>query len=281
MLGGLIFLREVLNDLPGGERCIAEYILANPQQLARMNILQLAQKSGASAAGVVRLCKRLNIDGFAELKLRVTLDASQEPENPRAFHLAAGLSIEEIARSVVSNGQKTLGDMLKMLNITALEEAVEKILAAKRIDIYGIGASGIVALDFFQKLQRIGMACTYTPDSHLQITSACGLTEKDVGFAVSYSGATRVIVQVVMEAKKSGAFIITLTRFGRNPLTDLADVALYVPSAEPLVREAAMASRLAQLSVVDILFSTIASRNCEGVLKQLARTSAAVKKDAI
>ncbi len=274
--GGLILLEEIFEDLPSAEKRAAQFILKNPYRVILLNITQLARESGSSIAGVVRLCKRLGMQGFKELKLRVTWEISKNPEEKKFLRLEPGLSIENIARSVVHNSEKVLDSVLKMLDVSSLDQAAGAILKAERVDIYGVGASGIVAADLYQKLLRIGMKCSYNSDNHLQLTSACSLDRKDCAIAISYSGETQAVIKTIQEARKSRAHTISITRFGKNSVASFCDIKLFVPSTEPLIREGAMTSRISQLVLVDILFSVIASRDSR-FLKYLSRTMEALK----
>ena len=275
--GGVILLKTILNDLPAGERMVAEYIIDNPEQIPQINITRLAEASGGSPAGVVRLCKRLGIEGFRDLQLRINLDVNQPASEEESFKIVPGLPDDVVIRSIIRNNQKALEDILLMLNPEITKRTVDALEAASRVDIYGVGASGIVALDLYQKLQRIGKGCSYNPDPHMQITSACGLSEGDLVFAISYSGETSEVIRATLEGKRCGAKVITLCRFGQTTLAELGDIKLYVPATEPLIREGAMASRIAQLSVIDILFSILVYRDVDSAVEHLQRTMGAVK----
>ncbi len=274
---GLLLLEESLSSLPEAEQKIARYILENPERFITLSITEVAEECGSSIAAVVRLCKRLGINGYKDLKIRVTWDISKNKDTKTFLHIEPGLSAEEISRSIVHNNEKVMEAILQMINVDDLVEAAAKIYNAERVDIYGVGASGIVALDLYQKLLRIGIKCSYTQDAHLQVTSACGLTEKDCAVAISYSGETPPVVQALMEARKSGAYTISLTRFGNNTISSISDLKLYVPFAEPLIREGAMTSRISQLVMIDIIFSIMASRHSKNILSRLERTSEALK----
>ncbi len=276
--GGILLLQEVLDDLPAAERRVAAFILDNPKQFVSLSITQLADHCGTSAAGVVRLCKRLRMSGFRELKLRITLDLSQSLETQRILEIEPGISIDEVIASHIHNNGVILNDLGKTIDSAAIDRAVTRILLARRVDLYGVGASGVVAMDLYQKLLRIGLSCSFDPDGRLQITSACALTEDDVALAISYTGETRIVMAAVEEAKKSGATTISLTRFTRNALAEAADINLFVPSSKSLIRQVAMSSRIAQLVVVDILFSVIASRQSGNLLAKLARTRDALER---
>lgn len=256
---GLVILKESLHTMSTGEKQIANFILKEPQKLMVLNISELAIECGGSPAGIVRLCKRLNMKGYKELKLRIAMDISREQDRTGSSSTRKDLSPGELQSAIIENHIVALQSIESVLDVEALQEASRIILNSRRIDIYGLGASGIVGQDLYQKLCRIGLSVTYVGDSHMQITSACSLSERDCFLAISYSGETREVIKAVQEAVKNGVPSISLTRYGANTLEELCRINLFTPMNESLIREAAMTSRIAQLTVIDILFSMISS----------------------
>ncbi|MDR2908860.1 MAG: SIS domain-containing protein [Oscillospiraceae bacterium] len=129
---------------------------------------------------------------------------------------------------------------------------------------FGSGASGIVALDAYQKFIRIGKTCNATQDAHIQITLVSNMHHGDVAVAISYSGKTKDSLETAAAAKARGAFVIAITKYGSdNPLAAMADIVLHTTSPEAQYRSGATSSRIAQLTIVDILFAGTASRNIE------------------
>jgi DNA-binding MurR/RpiR family transcriptional regulator len=110
----------------------------------------------------------------------------------------------------------------------------------------------------------------------MQFVSASNLTEEDVALGISYSGETIDIVRAMEVAKNTGATTICITKFGNTPITKVSDIKLFVSSNEALFRSAAMASRIAQLNVIDILFSIVTCKNYDVVIKYLENTGEAV-----
>ena len=138
---------------------------------------------------------------------------------------------------------------------------MDAIDGAGRIDIYGAGASGFVASDFQQKLHRIGRTAFYFPDVHTALTSAALLGKGDVAIGISHTGTTSDVVEVLEQARARRATTVALTNFPRSPITEVADYVLTTAARETTYRSGAMASRLAQLTVVDCLFVGVAARN--------------------
>jgi DNA-binding MurR/RpiR family transcriptional regulator len=153
---------------------------------------------------------------------------------------------------------------------------IEALVAAPRVDVYGVGASGIVALDFQQKLHRIGRVAFAWPDPHMALTSAALLTAGDVAVAISHSGATQDTLDALETARRGGATTVAVTNFPRSPLAGLGDHVLTTAARETTFRSGATASRLAQLTVVDCVFVGVAQRTYETSQRALEVTHAAV-----
>ena len=142
--------------------------------------------------------------------------------------------------------------------------------------MYGVGASGIVALDLQQKLHRIGRVAFAWPDPHMALTSAALLTQGDVAVAISHSGATQDTVDALALADRNGATTVAVTNFPRSPLAELGDHVLTTAARETTFRSGATASRLAQLTVVDCVFVGVAQRTYETSQRALELTHDAV-----
>jgi DNA-binding MurR/RpiR family transcriptional regulator len=154
---------------------------------------------------------------------------------------------------------------------------VDAINGAGRVDIYGAAASGFVASDFQQKLHRIGRTAFAWPDVHLALTSAALLGKGDVAIGISHSGTTSDVIEVLQQARARGATTVALTNFPRSPITEVADFVLTTAARETTYRSGAMASRLAQLTVVDCLFVGVAARNRTKARRALEVTAEAVQ----
>jgi DNA-binding MurR/RpiR family transcriptional regulator len=276
--GGLVTLKEMLEQLNPSERKAAEYILENPAKVVQMSVQKLAELCGVSEATIIRLSKSLNMQGFQELKLRIAGDLSMDVPPGSYQEIMMGGSVESIIHSVSANNKQSIQDTMSVLSAEEVKKACDALLKARKIDVYGVGASAVIAFDVKQKLTRINWWCEAYTDLHAQLTSAVNLTERDVAFGISYSGQTEDIIASLTEAKKQGATIITLTKFGSSRVESLGDIRLYTSSVEQSIRSGAMASRIAQLNVIDILFISIASSNHEQVIPLLERTRLAVRR---
>ncbi|MFM1651544.1 MurR/RpiR family transcriptional regulator [Brevibacillus sp. B_LB10_24] len=279
MLNGcLASLQAILEDLKPSQQKVAEYILAHPEEVVTLSVQRLAKRSGVSEATVVRLAQLLNFAGYQELKLRIAGDLTRSVAIGSYQEIMIGGSVESIVQAVSTNNIQSVQDTVSVLSVEEVKKAADALAAARKIDVYGVGASAVIASDLKQKLTRINMWCEAHSDFHAQLTSAVNLGGDDVAFGISYSGQTEDVIQSLSEAKQQGALIITLTKFGPSPVADLADIRLHTSSVEKSIRSGAMASRIAQLNVIDILFITIVSKLNEKVIPLLEKTRGAVSR---
>lgn len=268
----LSLLREQIEHFSPQEKRLAEYILEDPEQVQRMGITELAAACGTSPATVTRFCKSLRFKGFPDFKMRLIGELSRTADAGTYQDIVAGRPLKEIVRAIEANHLTSITDTTRLLEPEVLERAISALRSARRIDLYGMGTSSIVAQDFYQKLIRLGKSCTAFADSHMQITSASTLNEGDVALAISYSGETPETIAALQCAKDVGALTLSLTRYGTSPLPALADIPLYTSSLEEGVRRGPMASRIAQLHVIDILFTGMISEGFEEYVPMLEQS---------
>ncbi|MDE8563204.1 MurR/RpiR family transcriptional regulator [Anoxybacillus rupiensis] len=280
MKGGFISIQEALDSLKPAERKAAEYILTHAEEVVHLSIQKLSEQANVSEATIIRLARTLNCKGFRELKLKIAVDLAKqnEPSGSSYQEIPIDGSMASIIASVSNNSIQSIQDTLSVLSIDAVEKAVHALSRARKIAVYGIGASAVIAQDLKQKLTRINRWCEAAFDYDTQGMMSANLTETDVAFGISYSGQTEGIIQALALAKTNGATVISLTKFGVNPVSELADISLYTSSLEKSIRSGAMSSRISQFNVIDILYVGIVSRAYEESIAALDRTREAVKR---
>lgn len=270
----LFNIAELKDSFRPSEHKIAKYILDNPEQVVDFTITELATACDTSEASIVRFCKTLNLKGFQDLKVKIAASLAMKHRS-----LDGGIdrddSIADIVQKIVDFNKQAIEQTSHVTDLEALEQAVDILSEAKRIDFCGMGASGIIAYDAMTKFMRINIPCNYYQDSHLQLTSAANLSKDDAAVGISYSGTTKEVVEVLKAAKEKGASTISITKVGSSPLVDVADINLFVSSQEAIFRMGAMASRIAQLNLIDILFVSVAIKKYDEVIEYLENTSGA------
>ncbi|WP_072330173.1 MULTISPECIES: MurR/RpiR family transcriptional regulator [unclassified Paenibacillus] len=271
-------IREQQAGMNRKELELAHFLLEHPHEAVQLSITELAERSGISTATVSRFCRSLMLKGYSDFRMRLGAELAVTPPQSTYQDIVAGNSLHSIVQAIEANHVRSISDTTRQLDLQAVAAAVDALLGAKRIDLYGVATSGVVALDFQQKLVRIGKVAYYWPDAHMQITSASSLEEGDVAFAISYSGETVETYDALLCAKERGAVTVSLTKFGSNRISQEADIRLFASSLEEGMRRGDMASRIAQLHVMDILFTALVSENFDEYVPRLEHSFQQVRK---
>lgn len=246
---------------------VAEAVAGDPAGCAALTVTGLAERTGTSEATVVRTARVLGYPGYRDLRLALAGLAAQQ-RSGRAPALTTDIAVDDSLPDVVAklayDEQQTLADTAAALDTVQLEAAVTAAAGARRIDVYGIGASGLVAQDLTQKLLRIGLIAHAHVDTHLAVTNAVQLAAGDLAVAITHSGSTRDVIEPLRVAFERGATTVAITGRPESAVTQYADHVLTTSTArESELRPAAMSSRTGQLLVVDCLFVGVAQRTYE------------------
>ena len=222
-------------NLTKKEKQIALYILQHPNEIKTSTITDLAVKIGTSPALITHFCKKIDNISFMDLKLEIIVTSNLVADHISEFYYHV---IERTKRD---------------LTVELVDSVLEKIKNARRIYIFGVGSSGLSALELQQRLMRMGMNSTCVTDSHMMLMNSSIITEEDLVIGISISGETTDILQAIRLAKLRGVSIIGLTAFSESKLAKLSDVYLLAYNSTFVNNERFVNSQFALMYVIDIL----------------------------
>lgn len=250
--------RPILTDITAAipslrksEVKVAEYVLKYAQQVIHMRIVDLAQEAQVSEPTIVRFCRAIGCNGFQEFKVRIAQEMAVS-NSIGQFAIAEDDSIEDICEKIADTTIQRLHQVKAQLKALQLAEAARAISQARRVEFYGFGASGAVAIDAQHKFFRLQVATAAYSDPHMQAMSAVTLNAQDVVVAISQSGRTKDLLHSVELAQNHGAQVVSLAP-ANTPLSQLADLPIHINIEEDTEQFTPMTSRIAHLMVIDML----------------------------
>ena len=259
-------IKASLPSLAPAEQRVGKLVLADPRAFANLPITELADRAHVSKPTVVRFCRSVGYDGLSDFKLKL---AGSVSEGVPFVHRSvdADDKTSDVLVKVIDN---TVAAFLKYRNdasSSAIQKATDALAATttagKRIEFFGVGNSGIVALDAQHKFFRLGVTSIAYSDGHMQVMSASILGPGDCVVVISNSGRTRDLMDACDIARKNGATTIVITASG-SPLANLTRDAGHIHLAadhpEGYDRYSPMVSRLLHLMIIDILATCLALR---------------------
>ncbi|MGW1255215.1 MurR/RpiR family transcriptional regulator [Streptomyces sp. NPDC002513] len=276
-------IRAALPTLAPSERRVADVVLADPAQAAELSISALGRRADTSVATVMRFCRAIGIANYPQLRLALAAAAAREhalggERQVPGTDISATDTLGEIVKKIIYNEVRALEDSGAGLDIEVLGRAVDAVAGARRIDIFGVGASAFVGQDLHQKLHRIGHMAFIWTDRHAALTAAALLGPGDVALAISHSGETEDTLEPLQAAAERGATTIALTNVPRSTLAQSADLVLTTYARETPFRSGATVSRIAQLALIDCLFVGVARRSYDATTTALEKTYGVIQR---
>lgn len=274
-----IKLKEFKTEASPTEQAIIDYILENPEKTSRLTIYELAEKTYTSPSSIIRLCKKNGYSGYKDFSKELIYEQAirSNYKVTDITDLSRTDETKDIILKVTHKNVLSLEETQMMLDPEVIDACVKAIHKCERLSIFGIGASQIVAKDAKLKFTRINKMAFVSEDWHTQLLYAKTMSAGDVALIISYSGKTEEMVKCAETAKENGAIVISMTQLGDSPIADIADYSLYVASNEFSFRSGAMSSRLAQLNLIDVIYSAYVGQMYDESLAILEKTQ--IKKE--
>lgn len=265
-----------LELLSKSERKVAEVILLSPQTAIHSSIAILARTADVSEPTVNRFCRRLGSKGYPDFKLHLAQSlANGTPYVNR--NVDEDDSVDSYTHKIFESAMASLEQVKNSLDIAAVNRAVDLLTQAKKISFFGLGASAAVAHDAMNKFFRFNIPVVYSEDIVLQRMSCMNSSEGDVVVLISHTGRTKMLVELSALARENDATVIAITS-PRSPLALEASLTLALDVPEDTDMFMPMTSRLAQLTVIDVLATGFTLRRGAKFRDNLKRVKDALKE---
>lgn len=271
----LVRLKDNKDEMNPAEKNVADYILNNPERSSSMSIHELAAKSYVSTSAVIRMCRDIGYEGYRDFRRALTMEIAVDQNaqlTDDVDDLVQGDSISDIARKITAQNIASLKDTLALVDSDVMEQCVRRMRQADRILFFGLGASYLAARDLYQKLLRQNKTSIINEDWHMQLLTARNSLPSDLGIVFSNSGQTTEVIQCMQAMKKNHTPMIAITRSVKSPVYKLASECLFTTSSEATNQTAGMSSRISQLNVIDILYSSYAGSDYDQSMKMVRKT---------
>ena len=245
-------LQQHQGDLTKSGRTVAEYLMQHAAEAQYLSISSLARECKVAEATVFRFCRALGFEGYHEMRIALAQAnatgamVNQRDPEPDADTATLCEHASALFMTAINGTQNTLSP-------EAVDQAVELLHRARQVFCLGQGGSQLVANDICARFAGITNKFRTAGDSHMQIMAASLMTEQDVVLFVSYSGATRDMLETLRTAKAAGAKIILLTHYEDSPGARLADIVLLCGAQENPLDSGSIPIKVAVLYVAEVL----------------------------
>ncbi len=273
-------ISAIYPSLNEAERRVADMIRSNPDIAKGASITRVAELSGVSQTTVLRFSRSLGFEGYQDFKLGLVeeMGANRKALPEEHSDVAEDDSLDVLTRKVLTFDMQAIANTMHTMDTAELGRAIDALLAAGEVAVFGSGASLSVAMEVYYRLLRSGIRSRMSVDSHMQAINAGLLGPGNVGIAVSYSGETRDVLDCAALARDAGATVICITNFPKSSLARVSNIRLVASTVSARWIHDAIAARLAQLAMIDALCVGISLKNNQDTLPILTRIEKAAAR---
>ncbi|NHQ87800.1 MULTISPECIES: transcriptional regulator HexR [Iodobacter] len=272
-------IKAALDSLSKSERKVAELVIEQPNLVANAPIAQIADLALVSQPTVIRFCRSLNCSGLQDFKLRLTRSLVSGVPYVHSM-VSRDDSAHDLARKLFDNNISHLLRCRNELDTEVLERAITIMSNAKKIEVYGQGQSGAVAIDAQNKFFRLGVPTVSYTDPHMHGMSASMLGPGDAVVAISNSGRTLDLLRSVEIARDAGADVIGITH-SKSPLAKRCSLCLFADTMEDPDLYTPMITRIVHLVIIDVLAVGVALRRGPELIDQLEKMKRSLKEKRV
>ena len=250
-------------SLTASEKKVADFALANMSVTQYMSISELASACNVAEATVSRFSRRLGYKGYNTFKLAVSRASIQQKPagNPLSGEITPEDSIQDMAHKLYSAEVEAIAQTMNLIDPETVVQAAALLEQARQVLCMGQGGSMLIANEAAHLFSTVSNKFRTVGDSHLQAMAATMMDSEDVVIFFSYSGSTRAMMETIKLVHQRGGKVILVTRFPKSPGAEVSDVVLQCGANESPLQTGSVSARIAQMYLLDVLFSEFSRKN--------------------
>lgn len=200
------FNRLEEKGLTESERIIVDFIINNQPEIIEMTLTTLADKLYVSNSSVIRLCKKIGLNGFNELKYQISKELNKD--------YIKSFWIQKVISQPVEKFKENIND----INKSELEKITSLLISKDHIYIFGRGINTISAEYMASILSSMGRHCMLVHDLHLVMSLAKNISKDSVflfiASQVDFESFSSIFKNI--EANEAISILITSNSSSRN-----------------------------------------------------------------
>ena len=244
------------------EKRLADFITAHYDRAVSMTAARLGQQVGVSESTVVRFAAELGFDGYPQLQkamqelIRSKLTTVQRIEVTRAR-----MADDEVLDNVMAYDMANIRQTLEELPRDVFYQAVDAIVEARRVYIFGAGSCRALAnfLAYYLKLLLPDIHLIYTSSETEILEEMLQIGEQDAIIGLSFPRYSSKAVKTVHFAHSRQAKIIAITDSVLSPIAEYASYLLLAHSDMATIVD----SLVAPLSIINALLVAVSLKKMD------------------
>lgn len=245
------------------EKKIGNFIIHHPKEIVDMTVGELAKECQVSEASVSRFCKKIDMKGFHHLKISIAKEmVSQSEDDELSNHISVD-DLEQSLKNILANKVAELTQTVSIMNSENLQDILKRINNAQNVLFAAVGNTVPVAMDGAYKLNQIGISAVSTPVWETQLAYSYNLSPDDIVIAISNSGESTGVINILEAAKQKKATTISITNSEKSTIAKISDYHITTATREKLFLDEYRFSRVSATMVIEVLYLFLTSMRKE------------------
>lgn len=247
-------------DLSKNERILANYILKHPEDVLKMSSKDLGKVCFVSTATVYRLCDKLGLSGFSDLKIKITSSLDDYRKSNENFNFDFPVNQfqthYEIIQKIKEDYEQTLNLTANLFSLDQLRLIASAMKKAQIIDVYTSAGNINFALNFQFQMQEIGKQVNVPIDEYQQRLIAASSDENHLAIIITFGGRgilSDILPRILHKVKTP---IVLISSYDYTFKDFDPDYQLYISSYENHYKKiSSFSTRLSILYILDVLYT--------------------------
>lgn len=246
---------------------IGEFLLLEKSKVRDYSMQQIAELTYTSKTTLFRYAQSMGYSGWTEFIQEFLDEANYTETHYSEVDPNLPFTSEDDTQSIIRKLTKiqieSLEETADQIDIISLDKAVDKILTARYIVLFGISPNNLLGRILKRKLESIGIIMSVASVDESGMMSAA-LRKGDCAIIVSYSGNNelREPMRFVKPLKEKGVELIGITGGGNNFIRQHIDCVLTISSRERLYSKISnFTSEESIIHIFNLLYSCCFARN--------------------
>lgn len=266
------------------EKIIAEYILKHPEEFQNMKSEELAAAAYTSKSSVIRLCKKLKVSGFQEMKKLLFSEFNEE----RLLGKEDSLPIinekshySEYQKALTADYKRVIEETERGLNHNVLRRVANRMAHIEKIDFYATGLAYALSESASHKYNTLGFEASVNSNLNESYIISSKSKSKTIAFVVSFSGNNPFIIRTAEILKKHGLYVVGITGPLSEEIEKYCDEIIPIFKTSPISGMETVFACLSFNYVFDIFYVSLLSRNYEKQIEMLKKITYDYSKTTI
>ena len=248
------------SHLSHNEKLLRDYILSHPADVLEKDAKELAAQCYVSTSTIYRLCEKLDVSGYNELKVKIARSIKNYNEQSSSFDYDFPIkqfqTHHEILSSLKEDYEQTLKTTYNYFDLDQLRKITNALKKAKHIDVYTSAGNIYFAENFKFQMREIGVYINVPVDEYNQSLSVAQSDETHLAIVISFEGRGVLIDSIIdtLKENKTPILLISTTKYlnKKEPINYHLSIC---PYENPYRKVSSFSTRFSVLYILDVIYS--------------------------